>query len=67
MSDFEDYPCVGVCIDDPESGYCLGCGRPPRETGRTPPPPPIGTLPDAAATTTPSATPGPGPGTLTPP
>jgi len=24
-----DYLCVGVCMDDPESGYCLGCGRPP--------------------------------------
>jgi len=25
----EDYPCVGVCIDDADTGYCLGCGRPP--------------------------------------
>jgi len=24
-----DYLCVGVCMNDPESGYCLGCGRPP--------------------------------------
>lgn len=24
-----DYPCVGVCMVDPDSGYCLGCGRPP--------------------------------------
>ena len=24
-----DYPCVGVCMTDPESGYCIGCGRPP--------------------------------------
>ena len=40
MSEFEDYPCVGVCLDDPDTGYCLGCGRPPRATGRTPPPPP---------------------------
>ena len=23
------YPCVGVCMTDPDSGYCLGCGRPP--------------------------------------
>jgi len=23
------YPCVGICMADPESGYCLGCGRPP--------------------------------------
>jgi len=25
----EDYLCVGVCMADPDSGYCLGCGRPP--------------------------------------
>lgn len=24
-----DYPCVGICMIDPDSGYCLGCGRPP--------------------------------------
>jgi len=24
-----DYICVGVCRIDPESGSCLGCGRPP--------------------------------------
>ena len=30
MSEYEiDYPCVGVCMADPDSGYCLGCGRPP--------------------------------------
>jgi hypothetical protein len=23
------YPCVGICMADPDSGYCLGCGRPP--------------------------------------
>lgn len=23
------YLCVGVCMIDPDSGYCLGCGRPP--------------------------------------
>lgn len=45
MSVFEDYPCVGVCEDDPESGYCLGCGRPPlegygpRQSGSPPSPP----------------------------
>ena len=22
------YPCVGVCMADPESGLCQGCGRP---------------------------------------
>ena len=25
----DDYPCVGVCMLDAETGYCLGCGRPP--------------------------------------
>lgn len=30
MSETEDeYPCVGICTIDSESGYCLGCGRPP--------------------------------------
>ena len=29
MSDEELYQCVGVCMADPDSGYCLGCGRPP--------------------------------------
>lgn len=24
-----DYLCVGICMADPDSGYCLGCGRPP--------------------------------------
>lgn len=25
----DPYLCVGVCMADPDSGYCLGCGRPP--------------------------------------
>ena len=25
-----DYPCVGICMNDPGTGYCIGCGRPPR-------------------------------------
>ena len=30
MDNEEDlYPCVGLCTPDPDSGYCLGCGRPP--------------------------------------
>jgi hypothetical protein len=30
MSDSEEeYLCVGICMPDPDSGYCLGCGRPP--------------------------------------
>lgn len=24
-----DYPCIGVCLADPETGICIGCGRPP--------------------------------------
>jgi hypothetical protein len=32
MSDEEQYLCVGICMADPDSGYCLGCGRPPLET-----------------------------------
>lgn len=27
--DEELYQCVGICMADPDSGYCLGCGRPP--------------------------------------
>ena len=22
-----DYPCVGICMNDPDTGYCIGCGR----------------------------------------
>lgn len=29
MDTEEIYPCVGICTADPDSGYCLGCGRPP--------------------------------------
>lgn len=29
MNEDEYYYCVGVCMADPDSGYCLGCGRPP--------------------------------------
>lgn len=29
-ADTEDlYPCVGVCMSDPDTGVCMGCGRPP--------------------------------------
>jgi hypothetical protein len=28
----ELYPCVGICMADPDSGYCLGCGRPPMDS-----------------------------------
>ena len=32
MSDDEQYLCVGICMADPDSGFCLGCGRPPLES-----------------------------------
>ena len=33
MSEPDDlYPCVGICMADPDSGYCLGCGRPPLDS-----------------------------------
>ena len=32
MSDDEQYLCVGICMADPDSGYCLGCGRPPLDS-----------------------------------
>ena len=24
----EKFPCIGVCMADPETGLCQGCGRP---------------------------------------
>ena len=24
-----EFPCVGICMNDPDTGYCIGCGRPP--------------------------------------
>ena len=32
MDTEEIYPCVGICTADPDSGYCLGCGRPPLDS-----------------------------------
>ena len=34
MAEHDDdfYPCIGVCMADPDSGHCLGCGRPPLES-----------------------------------
>jgi prolyl-tRNA editing enzyme YbaK/EbsC (Cys-tRNA(Pro) deacylase) len=29
MIEEDPHICVGVCMADPDSGYCLGCGRPP--------------------------------------
>lgn len=28
----DPYICTGICMVDPDSGYCLGCGRPPLDT-----------------------------------
>lgn len=25
----ELYQCIGICMADPETGACMGCGRPP--------------------------------------
>ena len=33
-----DYPCVGVCLADPETGVCIGCGRPPEPVVQNPRP-----------------------------
>ena len=32
MDSEDQYLCVGICMADPDSGYCLGCGRPPLAT-----------------------------------
>ena len=32
MTEDEQYLCVGICMADPDSGYCLGCGRPPLDS-----------------------------------
>lgn len=29
MTEEDPYLCVGICMADPDSGHCLGCGRPP--------------------------------------
>ena len=31
----DPYPCIGICTADPDSGYCLGCGRPPLASPET--------------------------------
>lgn len=33
MSEDEDIACLGLCMDDPDSGVCLGCGRRTRAAG----------------------------------
>ncbi len=32
MADEDQYICVGICMADPDTGYCLGCGRPPLDS-----------------------------------
>ena len=42
LSTEEVYPCIGVCMADPVSGLCQGCGRPlaePEAAVPTPVPP----------------------------
>lgn len=52
MDNEDQYICVGICMADPDSGYCLGCGRPPLETPdivaevAVPPPRPTTSIPD---------------------
>lgn len=47
----ELYPCIGICSADPDSGRCLGCGRPLLETPDTDsvPPAPVETTDDTAS------------------
>lgn len=53
----DPYPCIGICTEDPDSGYCLGCGRPPpgergivaEVVASTPPANPNTTDPDTPA------------------
>lgn len=35
----ERYICIGICETDPETGYCIGCGRPPLPIPPADPPP----------------------------
>jgi hypothetical protein len=35
-----DYQCIGVCMMDPETGACMGCGRLPDESAGAPQPVP---------------------------
>lgn len=32
MDNEDPYICIGICMADPDSGFCLGCGRPPLES-----------------------------------
>lgn len=46
-----DSLCVGVCLIDPDTGACLGCGRTPEEISGVPQPSP----PPAIAAFSPTA------------
>ncbi len=32
MNEEPVYVCIGICQPDPDSGYCMGCGRPPLDS-----------------------------------
>jgi hypothetical protein len=36
-----EFQCVGVCIIDPDTGACMGCGRVPEEISGVPQPQPL--------------------------
>lgn len=36
-----DEACVGICMIDPDSGCCIGCGRTPDEIFGVPSPAPV--------------------------
>lgn len=52
MTEQERYICIGLCEIDPESGCCLGCGRPPL------PSPPAAEAPAPAPAPQPEGSPG---------
>lgn len=41
-----DVQCVGICMIDPDSGVCLGCGRLPEEIAGVPVPTPVELAPE---------------------
>lgn len=44
-----DPQCVGVCLIDPDTGACMGCGRLPEEISGVPNPAPTTSRKTAAA------------------
>ena len=61
MTEEDPYLCVGVCMADPDSGYCLGCGRPPLAApadsivAEAAPAQPVATLPASGDPDTPNS------------